>query len=118
MAVENKTQLPNQPGTIFRFYVLRQNSGTLFCYDASTGDVLYGGEMLDGLGIVYNSPVFAGGKVYVLGGSGLTYVLNEGSELDILSKNKLDDSFTSSPAIAGDEIFLRGLKYLYCIAHD
>jgi hypothetical protein len=32
--------------------------------------------------------------------------------------NKLDDQFSASAAIAGREIFLRGLKHLYCIAKD
>jgi hypothetical protein len=42
--------------------------------------------------------------------------LKDGPELEIISESKLDDSFTASPAIAGDEIFLRGQKFLYCIA--
>ena len=101
-----------------RLYFLRSNSGAITCLDALSGKLNYGKEMLDDLGIVYNSPVAAGGRIYQPGGSGLTYTLKEGPELEILSKNKLDDSFTTSPAIAGDEIFLRGLKHLYCIAND
>jgi len=101
-----------------RLYFLRINSGEISCLDASSGKVYYGREMLANLGIVYNSPVYASGRIYQLGGTGLTYTLKEGTELEIISENKLDDSFTASPAIAGDEIFLRGLKFLYCIAED
>jgi len=113
-----RVNTPYAPSPILlnnRLYILRQNSGVLSCLNAADGAVYYGGEMLDNLGIVYNSPVAAGGRIYVLGGTGLTYVIKEGSELNILSKNKLDDSFTASPAIAGDEIFLRGLNFLYCL---
>ncbi len=99
-----------------RLYFLRINSGALSCLDATTGKVLYGMKMLANLGTVYNSPVYANGRIYQLGGTGLTYTLKEGPELEILSENKLDDSFTASPAIAGNEIFLRGLKFVYCIA--
>ena len=70
------------------------------------------------LGVVYNSPVAAGGNVYILGGSGLAYILKEGPDFEIISKNVLDDLFFSSIAIAGDELYIRGLKYLYCIAED
>jgi outer membrane protein assembly factor BamB len=101
-----------------RLYTLRQNSGSISCLDALTGSVHYGGEMLDNLGIVYSSFVYADGRIYLSGGSGLTYTLKEGPVLEILSQNKLDDSFFASPAIVGDEIFLRGSKYIYCIARD
>ena len=32
-----------------------------------------------------------------------------------LSENKLNDSFSASPAIAGNSIFFRGEKFLYCV---
>jgi outer membrane protein assembly factor BamB len=101
-----------------RLYFLRQNSGALSCLDAATGKAYYAIKMLTNLGVVYNSPVYADGRIYQLGGTGLTYTLKDGPELEIISANKLDDSFAASPAIAGDEIFLRGLKYVYCIARD
>lgn len=101
-----------------RLYFLRVNSGALSCLDAATGKVHYGMEMLANLGVVYNSPVYASGRIYQLGGTGLTYTLKDGPGLEIISENKLDDSFAASPAIAGDEIFLRGQKFVYCIAED
>ncbi len=101
-----------------RIYFHRSNGGDISCLDATTGNVLYGGETLADLGIVYNSPVAAGGNVYILGGSGLAYVLKEGPDFEIIATNKLDDSFFSSIAIAGDELYIRGSKYLYCIAKD
>ena len=101
-----------------RLYFLRVNTGALSCLDAATGKVHYGMEMLANLGTVYNSPVYASGRIYQLGGTGLTYTLKDGPGLEIISENKLDDSFAASPAIAGDEIFLRGQKFVYCIAED
>ena len=32
--------------------------------------------------------------------------------------NRLDDDFDASPAVVGEEIYLRGRQYLYCIAVD
>ncbi len=101
-----------------RLYFLRVNSGAISCLDAATGKVHYGMEMLANLGVVYNSPVYASGRIYQLGGTGLTYTLKDGPGLEIISENQLDDSFAASPAIAGDEIFLRGQKFVYCIAED
>jgi len=35
-----------------------------------------------------------------------------------LAANKLDDAFSATPAIAGRELFLRGEKFLYCLAEN
>ncbi|MFC1553695.1 PQQ-binding-like beta-propeller repeat protein [candidate division KSB1 bacterium] len=97
-------------------YFLRSNNGFLTCLDAKTGQPHYENQRLDGISGVYSSPVGVNDRVYVLGRDGVTLVLSNGSEFNVLTKNTLDDQFDSSPAIAGDEIFLRGYQYLYCIA--
>jgi outer membrane protein assembly factor BamB len=45
-----------------------------------------------------------------------TVVLKHGPTLETLAENKLSDGFDASPALVDREIFLRGYKYLYCIA--
>jgi hypothetical protein len=36
----------------------------------------------------------------------------------VLATNTLDDRFDASPALVDGEIYLRGYKYLYCIAEQ
>jgi hypothetical protein len=36
----------------------------------------------------------------------------------MLAVNRLDDTISASAALAGREIFLRGERFLYCIAED
>jgi hypothetical protein len=43
-------------------------------------------------------------------------VVRAGGEFSMLSKNTLDDTFHASPVIVGNDLFLRGFKYLYCIS--
>ena len=43
-------------------------------------------------------------------------MIKEGEKFEMIAKNKLDDGNFASFAIAGDEIFIRGFQYLYCIA--
>ena len=45
-------------------------------------------------------------------------VLEHGAEFEMLALNRLDDSFAASPALVGDELYLRGERSLYCIAKD
>jgi len=56
--------------------------------------------------------------VYVTGRNGVTLVIKHGPALEVLARNKLDDGFTASAALADRELYLRGHKSLYCIAGD
>ena len=99
-----------------RLYYLRGNDERLSCVDAKTGKIHYEAQKLDGMKGVYASPVAANGIVYVLGRNGVCYALQDSVEFKVVSKNQLDDHFDASPAIVGNELYLRGLKNLYCIA--
>lgn len=101
-----------------KLYFLKTNSNVLSVLSTDTGEVLYGPQRLEGIDGIYASPVGAGGRVYVVGRKGTTLVLRHGPKLEILASNQLDDSFDSSPAISGDEIYLRGGQNLYLIAPD
>ncbi len=101
-----------------QLYVLKSNSGVLTAFDAGTGARRYGPERLPGIRNVYASPVAAAGRVYVTSRDGATAVLRAGPAFDVLAVNALDDDFDASPAIAGNEIYLRGRQFLYCIAAD
>jgi hypothetical protein len=65
---------------------------------------------------VFASPVMAGGRLYIPSRDGSTAVVKAGSEFEMLATNELDDSFSASPAVSGDALFLRGDRFLYRIA--
>ncbi len=97
-------------------FFLKHNQGILTNLDARTGTPHYGPVRLPGVQGVFASPVGAAGRVYVAGRNGATAVIRRGEKFEVLAVNELDDSFSASPAIAGDELFLRGDRHLYCIA--
>ena len=99
-------------------YYLQKNAGILSCVDSKTGKSHYAQQRLDDIRGVYASPVGAAGRVYIAGRNGTTYVLKHGTSFQVLAVNKLDESFTASPAIVGNDIYLRGEKYLYRIGTD
>jgi hypothetical protein len=57
-------------------------------------------------------------RLYVSSESGITYVIKDGDQFEIIARNTLDDGNFASFAIAGNEIFIRGFRYLYCIAEE
>ena len=58
----------------------------------------------------------AAGRIYITGRDGSTVVLRHDRENGPLAVNQLDDSFSASPALAGRELYLRGERFLYCLA--
>jgi len=99
-----------------RIWYLSGNNGILSVRDTKSGKLLVEGERLDGVSGVYASPVSAGGRVYIAGRNGTVSVLKDSATLEVLATNKLDEKFDCSPAVVGNQMFLRGKEHLYCIA--
>ena len=99
-----------------QLYLLKSNSGVLSAFEAKTGKKLYGEQRLEGVPNVYASPIGVGGRLYIAGRDGGVAVVQHGVEFKLLALNKLDDGFDATPAAVGDELYLRGRKYLYRIS--
>lgn len=97
-------------------YILKVNSEILSCFNAKTGETLFTQKRLDGIKGMYSSPVAANDRIYFAGRNGVTSVLKYGPTFEILSTNTLDDNFDASPVIVGNDLYLRGHKYLYSIS--
>lgn len=97
-------------------YLLKSNSGILTAFDAKTGKPHYALQRLEGVPEVFASPVGAGGRVYFPSREGATLVIRHGPTYQVLATNRLDDGFDASPALVDNEMYLRGYRYLYCIA--
>lgn len=101
-----------------KLYVLSGNKGIVSCYNAKTGEPYYVTQKLEEMKGIYASPVGASQRVYLTGRNGVTYVLKNSDSFEVLAVNKLDDDIDCSMALAGNEIYLKGKKYFYCIAKD
>lgn len=99
-------------------YLVKSNSNILTAVDPETGNPYYGPARLDGIFEIYASPVGVAGNVIILGRDGNALVLEAGPELEIVERNSLEDGFDASPAFYGDEMYLRGYRYLYRISVD
>ena len=96
-------------------YYTKSLTGILSIADAKTGKVVVSRKRLPGFGRVYASPAAAADHIYLQSRSGRTLVLQHGREFKVLASNRIDDYTDASPVIVGNQIFLRGMKSLYCI---
>ena len=98
-------------------YFLRHNQNILVRLDPATGQPRGEPLRLDGIrDFIFASPVGAAGRLYITARDGTTVVLRHDRENAPLAVNHLDDSFSASPALVGGELYLRGERFLYCLA--
>ena len=88
------------------------DSGVAICFDAKTGD-RHWRERLDGGHSP--SPVLANGIVYCFSDQGVATVFRLGDTFELIAKNDLAESVSSSPAISQGQLFIRTHQALYCI---
>ncbi|MDB4720534.1 PQQ-binding-like beta-propeller repeat protein [Verrucomicrobiales bacterium] len=113
-----KRGTPYVPSPIFYdglLYFTQSNQNIMTCVDVKDGSRVIERDRLPGLGGVYSSPVGAAGRIYMTDRKGTILVLARGRETKVLATNELDDNFHASPALAGKQLFLRGMRFLYCL---
>lgn len=99
---------------------LASDGGVVSCLDAASGKVVWS-ERLGGTEAFYASPVLAGGHVYFCGESGRTFVVEAGRTkgANVVAENRLGEGrtggFMASPAVAGNELYLRTKTHVYAI---
>lgn len=101
-----------------KLYFLKANNGYLSCLDAMTGEEYYSIEKLEGIRNIFSSPVCIADRIYIAGANGTIIVVRKGPEFEIISSNVLEDGFHASPVVSGNDLYLRGFEYLYCISEE
>ena len=96
-----------------RLYII-DDRGVALCLRVRDGSVVWDRSRIEP-GTYSASPLLADGKIYAVNEEGATTVLKAGDEFEILAVNRLDDYTLSSPAAAGNRLFIRTARYLYCI---
>lgn len=95
--------------------------GIANCSRASDGERVYQKRvpgLTSGGRPFYASPVLAGDRIYVVSRYDGTFVLPAEPEFEILARNQFENDksdASGTPAVAGNQMFLRTGKYLYCI---
>jgi len=70
---------------------------------------------LDGISTTWASPVVDGnGRIYYAN-AGKSFVIQSGRQFKLLATNDLGDGNHASSAVAGDRMFLVGMKNVYWI---
>ena len=88
------------------------DGGVAACLDAKTGEEIWRKRIG---GNFSASPIFASGKIYFFDEDGKATVIEASRNYKVLAVNQLDDGFMASPAVSGNELYLRTRTHLYRI---
>ncbi|CAN5516012.1 PQQ-binding-like beta-propeller repeat protein [soil metagenome] len=109
-----KKEAPVRPSILVlkdRVY-MANDKGIANCLDVKTGKNLWK-ERFDSE--FSASPVSDGKNVYFCNQDGKTFVIAASDDYTVVATNKLDAGCMASPAVSGNELFLRTKTHLYCI---
>jgi len=99
-------------------YFVKSNNPLMVARDVKTGAVVVDETRLPKMRVVYASPVAAGDKIYFCSREGVVVVVKHGPTGEVLAVNDLGETIDASPAIVGDQMFLRTDSHLYCIEQE
>lgn len=111
---EQKKGMPKVPSMIYvkpHLFAIT-DGGVASCLKATTGEIVWQERVG---GNFSASPVAAAGRIYFVGDSGETTVIEAGPAFKVLAKNPLGEKIQASPAISRGQIFIRTEKNLFCI---
>jgi outer membrane protein assembly factor BamB len=114
IAWSERKGVPGVPSPLYyngRLYTFK-DGGLVFCRVAETGELLYD-ERLGPLGYYYSSPVAVDHRIYIASAEGVITVFDAGPKFNVLATNKLDGAILATPALAGDDIYVRTESDLY-----
>ena len=94
-----------------RVYMV-SNDGIASCIDFKNGKEIWKKRIG---GLHSSSVLYASGRIHFFDENGLATIIQPGDTLEILARNKLDDGFMASPAVAAGALFLRTTTHLYRI---
>ena len=106
---------PNIPAPLIYQGVmyLMKEGGIVTSLNPSSGEVLKMGRTTGALEDYYASPVAADGKIFMVSASGKVTVLKAGAQWEILAMNDLGEECWATPAIAGNDIYIRTRDAMY-----
>lgn len=97
-----------------RLYYYKEKTGLLTCVDAKTGKTHFSATRVPGVNRTYASPVAAAGRIYLTDRDGTITVIEDAPKFRVLATNLVEEGVDATPALAGNELVIRGEKHVFC----
>jgi outer membrane protein assembly factor BamB len=99
-----------------RVYLVRDR-GEVECLDPASGKTIWSDTFPSNRASHYASPLIANGNLYAPREDRVVFVAGVANDqFKLLAENNMEEPVIGSPAASSDCIFIRGEKYLFCVA--
>jgi outer membrane protein assembly factor BamB len=96
--------------------VLRCSTTTVIdAYDLQTGAEIYRQRIPHKGSGFSGSPVASDGRIILSSEDGEMFVIRSGKPFELIATNPMGESLMATPAIAGETMYVRGVKHLFAV---
>ena len=100
------------PIAIGGYFLVVADNGVASCFVAETGERHWRERLPGGHSA---SILAANGLAYFTSDEGIVSVLKPGPTFDVIAQSEVGENVYASPAVYGNQLFIRGEEYLFCI---
>lgn len=100
------------PIAIGDYFLVVADNGVASCFIAETGERHWRERLPGGHSA---SIIAANGLAYFISDEGIVSVLKPGPEFKVIAQSEVGENVYASPAVYGDQFFIRGEEHLFCI---
>jgi len=100
------------PIAIGDYFLVVADNGVASCFVAETGERHWRERLPGGHSA---SIIAANGLAYFISDEGIVSVLKPDPEFKVISQSEVGENVYASPAVYGDQFFIRGEEHLFCI---
>lgn len=105
------------PIAIGDYFLVVADNGVASCFLAKTGERMWR-ERLGETDKHSASLLAANGLAYFTSDRGVVTVVKPGPVLDIVAQSEVGEEVYASPAVYGNQLFVRGVDHLFCIGQE
>ncbi len=106
-------------GKIYLLCDRGKSRGTVTCFEAESGNILWKERLPKSAQTYYSSPVLVENKLYCAREDGVVFCAVIGEKgFERVTERAVGESVIASPAVAGDVLLLRGGAHLFCFAKN
>ena len=115
VAWQDDKSIPRVPSMVYQkpyLYSVLDKSGIVVCRQAESGEIVWRERVG---GAFYSSPIITPDRIYLLSREGEMVIIKTGSKYELIGKSTIDEPCQASPAVYGNQLFIRSEKSLFCV---
>ncbi len=92
---------------------LVKSMGIVTCLDIDTGEPIFQSQRTGVKGEYFSSPIKADNKILLASNQGSLFVIEDGTDFNVLAHNTINEEIISSPAVVDNTLYVRSIKSLW-----